>query len=459
MATQHGNRAMLKTVSCISNVSLPGTDVGSLWDIRIEDSKIQRVEGASDIPSNSSRMVQGGGGLLVPSMCHPHIHLDKAFLISHPRYSHLQPEKGDFQEAMDLTGQAKAQFQRKDLLERGQRVIDESVSAGVTHIRAFVEVDAGVGTKCLDAGVELKQRASSEGTCFVQLCAFAQLPLFSSSKKDPEGETIRGLMRDAARKRDVSAIGSTPYVETERSKMEKNVEWMIDLSIEFNLHLDFHLDYHLDPNLQPLVWYVVRMLREKSWKDRTTNKTIVLGHCTSLTLFKAEDWWNLATEIKANGLPISFVGLPTSDLFMMRTGKQPEVRGTLDVPKLIKEYGLNACIGVNNIGNAFTPQGTCDPLSLACQGVGVYQAGTKRDTELLFECVSTRAMAAIGMGRHDGDDVSLDIRPEDPADVLLFSGSSDRNDWQARKTVSEAVYLYDSCQGRRLIASGKIETR
>ncbi|KGO67627.1 hypothetical protein PITC_063900 [Penicillium italicum] len=43
------------------------------------------------------------------------------------------------------------------------------------------------------------------------------------------------------------------------------------------------------------------------------------------------------------------------------------------------------------------PWGLSDLLSLACLGVGIYQAGSQADAELLYECVSSRAMAAIGL--------------------------------------------------------------
>lgn len=51
---------------------------------------------------------------------------------------------------------------------------------------------------------------------------------------------------------------------------------------------------------------------------------------------------------------------------------------------MIKEFELEAAMAVNNVGNAFTPQGNCDPLSIASLGVGLYQAGTKRDSEILY---------------------------------------------------------------------------
>ncbi|CAK1357597.1 unnamed protein product [Cercospora beticola] len=440
-------------IDVLSNVSLPGTERDTRWDVHLSDGCIRDVVAHQDDapPANS---VDGKGALLAPSLCHPHIHIDKAYLLSHPKYADLQVEKGDFQEAMDLTGKAKAQFENEDLLERGQRLVDESVAAGVTHMRAFVEVDAGVQLKCLEAGIQLQKRAADDAVCNIQICAFAQLPLFSPSAGDEQGGVIRDLMRQAVARPGVTVIGSTPYVENDREKMQRSVEWMVDLSIEHNAHLDFHLDYNLDQDVEPLVWFVVQTLKEKGWKDRTSNVTIVLGHCTRLTLFSEAQWKELAQTIKDAQLPISFVGMPTSDLFMMRTGKQPEIRGTLDVPRLIKEYDLNACIGVNNIGNAFTPQGTCDPLSLACQGVGIYQAGTKRDTEVLYECFSTRARAAIGLGRRGVGDTSLAFQPGDPADLLLFQAADPS--WRTRISVSEAVYLYDHGQGRMTILNGRI---
>ena len=453
--TQATDSQILNT---IQNVRLPGTAPESIWNLFLQAGHVKQIENFTSISSTSPKTtIHGNGGLLAPSLCHPHIHLDKAYLLSHPKYADLCVEKGGFQEAMALTGSAKARFDREDLLERGQRVIDESITAGVTHMRAFVEVDAGVRTKCLEAGILLKQKAEQERRCTVQLCAFAQLPLFSAVQDDEDGSVIRSLIRQALSSQKIDTIGSTPYVEADRSRMESNVNWLVDLSIEFNAHLDFHLDYNLDANTEPLIWHVIQALKNKGWKDRTLGRTIVFGHCTRLTLFDSEQWHNLATEIMEAELPVSFVGLPTSDLFMMRMNTKPEVRGTLDIITLIREYNLNACIGVNNIGNAFTPQGTCDPLSLACQGVGIYQAGTKRDTELLFECVSTRARTAIGLSPRKR--FELDIKVGDDADFVLLGTHQDPNDqWRTRKTVSEAVYLYDHGMGRRALRNGKLTT-
>nr|POE92351.1 cytosine deaminase [Quercus suber] len=430
-------------ISSIVNATLPMKPRGSTWDVAIENGRVRSIHPSRELlpdgdappaKPSSHTVLDCSSSLVTPSLCHPHIHLDKAFLLSHPSFNDIQVQSGDFAEAMELTSKAKSHFQHADLIERGQRVIDESVAAGVTHMRAFVEVDAGVGMKCLEAGLELKRSAELARTCVIQICAFAQLPLFSESPGDADGAVIRGLIRQAAGTEGVDAVGSTPYVEASQERMKENIRFMVDLTMQHNAHLDFHLDYNLDRKSEPMIWHVLHVLREKQWPQ---DRTVVLGHCTRLTFFSNVEWRTLKETI--GSLPVSFVGLPTSDLYMMRTPDY--TRGTLKIPDLIQEHHLNACIGMNNIGNAFTPYGSCDPVTLACNGVGIYQAGKEQDAELLYACVSTRAKEAIGLGRSGPRGSSgpafqrtdLEIRIGDPADLLVYDiGISG---WRTRRTL------------------------
>lgn len=74
-------------------------------------------------------------------------------------------------------------------------------------MRAFVEADSVVKSKCLDAGLELKRKAEREGKCRIQLCAFAQLAI-NSSEKDEDDHEIRGLLQTAAAMDEVSGSNS-----------------------------------------------------------------------------------------------------------------------------------------------------------------------------------------------------------------------------------------------------------
>jgi cytosine/adenosine deaminase-related metal-dependent hydrolase len=359
----------------IAGVRIPHKHSSELWDITVKDGRISSVDPHDkSLDLSASDVLDANNRLIAPSLCHAHVHLDKCFLLQDPKYGDLQIESGDFKEAMEMTGEAKSRFQEDDLLRRGGVLIDESIQHGVTAMRAFVEVDGVVQLKCLQAGLKLKEMYRDR--CDIQICAFAQLPLFSGSD---DGTEVRNLMAVAVANEDVEVVGSTPYVEDDETKSKENVRWITQLALNHGKHLDLHLDYFLEADKEPLVWDVLKALKELDW-PKSRGKQVTLGHCTRLTRFQKEEWLRLRHEI--GNLPVSFVGLPTSDLFMMRTPEN--LRGTLPVIELIKDYKLNAAISINNVGNAFTPQGNCDPLSLAQLAVGLYQAGTKTDAELLY---------------------------------------------------------------------------
>jgi hypothetical protein len=374
--------------------------------------------------------------ILLPTLCHPHIHLDKPYLLTcniqhhpshsqvdshhYPDYSDLTPQSGTFSEALSFTGQAKARYTPQDLYLRGSQLLATSITQGVTSCRAFVELDHVTGTQCLDIAGKLQE--AFKGKFEVQICAFAQDPIFSSE----HGNENRRILEDALQKYtgSVAALGTTPYVESDLESSLQNISWAIETALEHNLHLDFHLDYNLNESdgSEPMVWEVIRLLNEADWNLRAKHdKTIVLGHCSRLTLLTNKQMTKLAAQIRDSKLSIHFVGLPTSDLFMMgrpnngdddnedsRTGHRP--RGTLQIPSLIRDFGLDACLSVNNVGNAFTPWGSGDPLALASLGVGVYQASTEDDARILLECVSTRARRAIGLEPSDYDSGDLEAQ-------------------------------------------------
>jgi cytosine/adenosine deaminase-related metal-dependent hydrolase len=277
-------------------------------------------------------------------------------------------------------------------------LVEESIDFGVTHMRAFVEVDLDVRMKCLDAGLELKEQFRNR--CYIQICVFAQNPIVSY---EDEGKEMMELLEEAVKRDGVEVLGSTPYVEEggDPDLQFQNMKFTIRTAMKYGLHLDFHIDYNLDDGNAIMVTKVLDILYAANWPSNSTKsefRTIVFGHCTRLTLFNHYEWRDLKARI--GDLPISFVGLPTSDLFMMGrpdsdvhpdSGGGVRVRGTLQIPQMIKEYGLNGAIGINNVGNAFTPQGSCDPLGLASLGVAVYQAGTKEDADILLVSSFTKS--------------------------------------------------------------------
>lgn len=123
---------------------------------------------------------------------------------------------------------------------------------------------------------------------------------------------------------------------------------------------------------------------------------------------------------------------------------------------MIKDFGLSACLGANNVGNAFTPYETGDPMQLACWGAGLYQAGTVHDAELLFSSVSSRAREAIGLS-NAGYGVRMEKGPVWRSMLLIENTQTIRVppkpgqvDWQipARRRVSIKDVVWDPPETR-----------
>lgn len=430
-----------------ARVAYEGWNPSRQHDIFLKNGKVNAV--LSHEPSlgfSGENILDATNHLIAPSLCHAHVHLDKCFLLSDPKYADLEIEKGNFQEALELTSKAKARFEKDDLVRRGRWLIAESIAAGVTHMRAYVEVDHIVEFKCLDAAIELKKQFAM--ACVIQICTFAQDPIYSGEY----GEANRNLMSKAIESDYVEVLGTTPYVEGSIPAAKANMDWAFKTAMEHDKHLDFHLDYNLNPDQEAWTWYAIEQARNHkiSWNG---GRTIALGHCTRLTLLDQQSWFTLAEEIA--GLPLYFVGLPTSDMYMR--GKPDEdqgggerVRGTLQIPHMIQKYNHQGAISINNVGNAFTPQGSCDPLSLASIGVGLYHAGTKADSQLLYDCVSIGAKKAIGW-------------PDPPfavgsgANFVLFDmGQSDGplSQQRGRRTLQDVVY--DPPKERKTVFCGDL---
>ncbi|KAA1469969.1 Metallo-dependent hydrolase [Dentipellis sp. KUC8613] len=456
----------------VRNVHLPATSRGdALYDVYCKDGKVHSVSKSSPACSPLARVLRRGlgyfltpeidaegKGLLLPSLCHAHIHIDKCFLLDQCG----KLESGTFQEALALTTRAKAQFPEHldDVYARGRRLIVDSLASGVTAMRAHVEVDTAVQLACLDVALRLK--AEFAAYCDIQISAFAQDPLFESPDAAEPGANY-ALLRTAARTPGVACVGSAPYVERTPAQAAQNIALLVALARAHDLHADFHLDYNIDAASAPLVYVLLQELRARGWPVPEDAKVpgqhtrmVTIGHGTRYTLFDGTQWDALRAAIGA--LPVAFVALPQSDMYMMgkggggggdgRDGAQLPPRATLPVPYMASR-GLRVALSVNNVDNAFTPQGSVDPMGLCPLGVAVYQDAGEEACRVLLAAVSSGARRAVGLTSNDeGRESELEIKPGDQADFVLLHDNP-----SARSAVLDPCYTRSTIRAGRVIAT------
>ncbi|RYP04055.1 hypothetical protein DL765_010319 [Monosporascus sp. GIB2] len=314
----------------LENVILPSRRSTVAWDITVEDGLVRTIQASQ--PAADHIKSNNAPSLLLPALCHPHVHLDKPYILTgnhapcspvQPRYSDLAPRTGSFGGGIGQYLQGQRALHRKNLYLRGSQLLATSYGQGVSSLRAFVELGHVTGNLLLVMAMRLEKDFSH----------LMHVQDFSSE--------------DYAHSVDV--LGTTPYVEQSTEASQQNIEWAATTALE------------------PLAYSVLELLQKCKLTDvANKSKTIVLGHRTQLSVLSDSDFKRLAESIKSSKLPIHFVGLPTSDLFMM--GR---------------------------------PNG-----DLASWAVGIYQAGIVDDAHILYECVSGRAREAIGL---DSDAASGDI--------------------------------------------------
>ncbi|KAG6918755.1 hypothetical protein DXG01_011946 [Tephrocybe rancida] len=210
------------------------------------------------------------------------------------------------------------------------------------------------------------------------------------------------MLQEALKREGINVIGSAPYVEATMEQARRNISLVMAAAYENGAHVDFHLDYNLDASSEPLIYEVISQARR--WNEWTyangERGRITVGHATRLQLLSQAEWQKLTAAMK--DLPITLVGLPQSDLYMQGRGDHEmplgAPRSTLRVPYLLNKYGIEVAMSVNNVQNAFTPQGSLDPLTLCCLGVALFQTAAPADIEVLARSVTLTSKLALGVG-------------------------------------------------------------
>ncbi|KFA70395.1 hypothetical protein S40285_07804 [Stachybotrys chlorohalonatus IBT 40285] len=373
-------------------------------------------------------------------------------------------KSGSFQEALANTSEAKKRYTADDLYLRGSQLLATSYKQGVGSLRAFVEVDHVTKFQPLKSAIQLKKDFAH--LLEVQICVFAQDPIFSTA----HGEENRSLLLAGLKEfgEHIDVVGTTPYVENNFEASRRNIEWAVRTALRLKKCLDFHIEYNLNGgDVMETFSYLLDILITESWPTEPGAPTIVLGHATRLSQASHAQLSSFSKRIKEELLPVHFVALPTSDLFMMGRpepdSKIPlnRVCGTMNIPRMIREYGFEGCLSVNNVGNSFTPYGTGDPLALASLGVGVFHAGTEDDARLLYEMVSTRAMEAIMPLKHSREKFALArespllnmllIKNEEVFEIRAATGKPVKVPARLRLSVKDVIWDTPDLGSRTLI--------
>jgi len=337
--------------------------------IGVSDHVIKEIQ--DEITEPASKIFDAENQLICSGFFESHIHLDKACILDRCKI-----EKGNLEEAVEQTGNAKKEFTKDDVFERASKVIEMAIKKGTMGLRTFVETDSKTKLRAFEAIKNVRKKHAF--ALDMEICAFAQEGLTQS----PE---THDLLKKAL-KNGADLVGGCPYKD---ENPEQHIEMIFDLAEEFDVNADFHLDFDLDPTNSSIPKIAEETLK-RNYQGRVT-----IGHVTKLAAMSKAQRKEMKQLLKK--AEIALTVLPATEIFLNGRDHEPLVpRGMVNANELA-EFGIATTISSNNILNAFTPYGDASLLRMANMYANIAQLSKGDSIEEVYQMITSNAAKLLAM--------------------------------------------------------------
>jgi cytosine deaminase len=368
----------------IGSVSLPGRS--GAYSVTLRNGLIAAVRPAEQAGDPA--------WLALPGLVNLHAHADRAYTVQS-----FRPRS--FADALAASGQARAVFTVADVQARATRLLERSVSHGVTRIRTHTDVDPLVELRSMEGVLAAKQRMA--GKIDVDVIAF------STSKNDLADPYA------ALRLKDAIGMGAGLIGASLNSSADppRALAALLDMAEQVDLPVDIHLDEHLEPH-QMLAGVVADAVIARGLQGLVT-----LSHLCVLSALNSK----IAGELikKLARAEVTVVALPETNLFLQDRGESSPIRRGVTLVRELLAAGVKVRLGTDNVRDWFFPFGDADMLHTAL--FAAVAAHLDDEADLIAAMCDGRS--TIGEG--------------DPADLVLLRASS-FDDALARRPAERTVF-------------------
>jgi cytosine deaminase len=361
-----------------------------LFDITVSDGRVAAIAPAAAAATEAAVVIDAGGRLVTESFANPHLHLCKVYTLARMDEAALRDyhgqQMGKAMTAIELAARVKEQYAEDWILDNVRRALREAARYGNTHIRAFADVDS----KARLEGVKALLRARDEwrGVVDIQVVAFAQDGIV---REPGAARLLREAMHLGA-----DVVGGIPWIEYTDADAAEHVRTVFDIAREFDADVSMLVDDAGDPGLRSLEVMAVEAMR-RGWQGR-----VLAHHARAMALYPQPYFQKLAALLKQARLGV--VSDPHTGPLHAR------------VQELLAE-GVLVCLGQDDISDAYYPYGRNNMLEVAFLASHLLWMTTAADMETLYDMVTTRAAAAMGLR-------DFALRPGAPAHLVVLDAPS-----------------------------------
>ena len=359
----------------------------SLVDIGILDGKIKTIK--EKVDEKASIEIDAKGKLVTESFVNAHLHLCKVYTLMKMTEEALKDyhgeDMGKAMTAIELAAKIKERYDEKWILPNVRRALKLAALNGVTHIRAFADVDSKAKLEGIKALI--KAREEFKGIVDVQVVAFPQ----DGVVREPGAyELVREAMKMGA-----DVVGGIPWIEFTEEDEQEHIDKMFEIAKEFDKPVSMLVDDAGDPGLRTLEMLAIKAIKE-GWEGR-----VLAHHARAMALYPKPYFMKLVAILKKAKMGV--ISDPHTGPLHAR------------VKEMIEEGALVA-LGQDDISDAYYPYGRNNMLEVAFLSSHILWMTTSEDMEKLYDMITIDAAKAMGIknfGLKEGNDAHLVILKEE----------------------------------------------
>ena len=349
-------------------------------DIGIEKGVIQEI---GRIAGTHKLEIDVKGNLVTESFVNPHLHLCKVFTLFKIDELALRDYHGEnmgkAMTAIELASRVKESYKEDWILENVRTALNLAKEYGVTHIRAFADVDSKAkleGIKAL-----LKAKEEFKDVIELQVVAFPQ----DGVLRDIEAYD---LVYESV-KMGADVVGGIPWIELTEKDEEAHIDKMFKIALEFDKDISMLVDDAGDPTLKTIEKLAVKTIEHKYFGR------VIAHHARAMSMYPTPYLMKLIALLKKGG--VSVVTDPHT--------------GPLHVPVIeLLENGVLLSLGQDDISDAYYPYGRNNMLEVAFLASHILWMTTRTDMEVLYDMITknpAKAMRIKDYGLEVGNTANL----------------------------------------------------
>jgi len=382
---------------------------GDISDIAVANGKIATIAG--DLSGSADTIVDAQRNLATEPFVIAHLHLDKVMTGSLAEEATLSEYQGggsmgSSMTAIELASRVKEHYVESEIVQRVRDLLIEAERYGVSHIRAFCDVDPKAELKGITALLQIKKEF--KGRIEVQVVAFPQ----DGVLREPGTEELLYKSMDLG----AEVVGGIPWIEYTNEEARKHIDIAYEIAKKYDADIGMLTDDAGDPELRTTEYLATSAIKNK-WIGR-----VAACHVRASALYNEVYHRKFAAILKAAG-----VGVVTD----------PHT-GPLHVKvKELLAAGVNVALGQDDVDDAFYPYGRCNVLEVAFLASHLLWMMRQQDRETIYDMITGNAAKILRI-------TGYGLRVGNPANIIVLNA----------KDLKQA-YAYHS-EPRHIIRNGLI---